>query len=170
MPQASGVVQYINDKNTKVGVTYNVRLEGDDKYYGTYKTNPTAKFKVGDYVEFDYSTKGDFHNVDWKSVEVTENEAVQSSTGASEGVSDKAKAAFDKAAGREAQTRWHAARASAIELARVAAEAGCLDIGTGNKEGKYEALQIFVNAQTLEYFNEGSEVAATGTCPEAYKS
>jgi hypothetical protein len=61
----TGVVQYVNEKDTRVGKTYNIRLEGDEKYYGCYKSRPTVA--EGQVVEFEFSTNGQgFHNIDMK--------------------------------------------------------------------------------------------------------
>lgn len=157
--QASGIVEVIKANNTKAGITYSFAI--GDQWYGTYKTQPT--FVEGDYVEFDYSVKGNFQNADTKTIKVTKGEQAAQ---ASDGAAAPAKA-FKGASNKDAAIQWQSARNAALALAAIAAELGVLDVGAANakKEGKFEALQIWVNAQTVEYFEDSQKVSETGENP-----
>ena len=159
--KAAGIVEKVVHNKTRVGLTHSFAI-GDD-WYGTFKSQPPAE---GDYVEFEYSeNKAGYYDVDMKTLKITEAEVTESA-GASK-ASPNAKAAFNKSSNKDAQMRWQGARKDALALAAIAQEAGALDLGAANgkKEGKYEALQIWVDTQTLQYFKDSTKVNETGENP-----
>lgn len=147
-----GVAAAFKINDTKVGKTYAVCV--DDVWYGLYKTAP--KFQEGDYIECEYTVNKGFNNLDLSTLKVTEGKGpapVKKSAGAA--------ASFAKADVKDASIRWQSARNAAIALAQVAADAGALDLGA-KKDGKYEALQIIVNQQTVEYFEDTEKLRENG--------
>lgn len=163
----TGVVQYVNEKNTRVGTTWNIRIEGDDRYFGCYKTKPNCE--VGQVVEFQFSTNGQgFHNIDMKKgitvleTEVAESDGVQQSAAQTE----RAVAAKAKVDGKGERIAWQSARNTAAALLSVAAQADALPLGA-KKDGKLEALTILFNQLTEELYNDGKVVQETGNSPFA---
>ena len=159
--RAEGIVYKIFDNETRVGTTYQIKIDGDDKYYGTYKTRPDTK--PGDFVKFEFTTKGRFHNVKMDTLEIEACE-VETSAGAAEGApsegATKARASND---GRQMSIVWQHSQEMALRLAQVAQDAGCLDLGA-KKGGQFEALQVWVNASTEEFYGDAM-TAATGVHP-----
>ena len=151
--RAEGILFKVFEKKTKVGyMTYQIKLEDDDKYYGTFKVDPSEaphNVSSGDFLRFDYSTNaGGWHNVEMDTLTV-EAGVTQESTGASA----PAKAAAAKVDGRQSSIMWQSARNAAIELAAVALDADVLDLGT-KKDQNFAALQVWVNQQTSEYYDD----------------
>jgi hypothetical protein len=162
----TGVVQYVNEKDTRVGKTYNIRLEGDDKYYGCYKSRPTVA--EGQVVEFEFSTNGQgFHNIDMKKgIRVLETDVAVSDGVQSEAQTERAVAAKKTSDGKGERIAWQSARNTAAALLAVAASADALPLGA-KKDGKLEALTILFNQLTEELYNDGKFVQDNGTSPFA---
>lgn len=165
----SGVVQYVNEKDTRVGKTYNIRLDGDEVYYGCYKSHPGVV--VGQYVTFECSKNGaGFTNIDMKKgIKVEEATAAPVETATTSDVppaapSGNAAAALKKAANKELKLTWQAARNTAAAVMGVAATADALDLGA-KKAGKFDALLIQFNELTLDMYNDAVKLAETGENP-----
>lgn len=161
---ASGVVGKVNPRNTKVGITYSFTLDGDDRWFGTYKTLPPAE---GAYVEFTFKTNGaGFHNVDEGSVKVTD-----APSGATQEASAKpaAAAAFRGSSNKDANIQWQSARNAAVATMAVMAAADAISLGGGKAEARLEALTIQVNQLTLDYFDQSMEVSSTGEAPADFR-
>lgn len=161
---ACGVVGKVNPRNTKVGITYSFTLDGDDKWFGTYKDMPPAE---GAYVEFTYKTNGaGFHNVDQGSVVVTD-----APSGGTQDASAKpaAKAAFAATSNKDANIQWQSARNAAIATMAAMAQAGAISLGSGKADAKLEAMVVQVNQLTLDYFDQSMEVSGSGEAPEDFR-
>lgn len=171
---AAGIVSYINPREVKTGkdkgkTAYSFALQNQEGWYGTYLQEPPA---VGLYVEFDYTiSAAGFNQVKWDSLEVTEPEETEEeekpkakgkpATGAAK--------AYASAGNRSANINWQSARASAIAVAQVGATAGILDLGAGKKDSKLEALLIYVNRMTLDFYGKAMEVEETGELPADFQ-
>ena len=171
---ASGIIGVIKPRKiTHKGqalTAYSFTLEDrdDDRWFGTWTTPPP---EVGVYAEFEYSVNAaGFNNVDNDTMTVTEPETVGASTGLTAVpatlVSVKAEEAFKKADNKDAKLTWQSARFASIQLLEVAVAAGALDLGTGKKGSKLDALLIQVNRQTVDFFEYSMEVGRTGDAPE----
>jgi len=164
MPEVTGIVERIYDNDTRVGKTYSLLVNGEK--YGTYKTYPPCN--EGDTVAFQFTTKGQYHNIDMKTLSTVTGapQAGQPGNGM-----DRVEAASHAAAapspnGRQASIVWQHSQEMALRFAAIAQEAGALDLGTkGGKEGKLEALDIWVNAKTAGFFDDAITAAETGENP-----
>ena len=168
MPEASGIVYEIGSNNTRVGMTYSIKIDGDDKYYGTYKTVPPCF--AGNFVTFDYSTNGrGYHNADVKTIKVEAAPAAGvagNNLTQAPAASAAAASAHKSADGRQASIVWQHSQEMALRFAAIAQEAGALDLGTkGGKEGKLEALNIWVDAKTVDYFKDATKASAIAGNP-----
>lgn len=203
--KAAGIVGYIRPRKVAAGYTtyaFTFDDRDDERWFGTYKTNPEDKGAVvGAYVEFEYTrSSAGFNNVDLKTLEVFEAEEEESESGEDEeqeedeqeespkppprkkrptekaakagagkgksGGPARAAAAQGAASNKDANIQWQSARNAALHFVEIANQAGALDIGTGKKAAKLEALAIIVNQQTLDFFNASMQVSETGTAPD----
>lgn len=163
----TGIVQYKNEKDTRVGKTWNLRIEGDERYFGCYKSEPQVV--VGQCVTFEFSTNGaGFHNVDMKKgIKIDETTVVASSGAApaeAAAPSEAAVAAVAKSDGKDKKITWQSARNTAAAIMKVAAAEDALDLGA-KKAGKFEALLVQFNQLTLDLYNDAMTVQTTGENP-----
>jgi len=160
---ASGVVGKVNPRNTKVGITYSFTLDGDTKWYGTYKDTPPQE---GQFVEFEYKTNGaGFHNVEMPTLKMT-SPSESTTTAPAPAAATKAWAASSH---KDANIQWQSARNAAVQLAVGALAGGAISLGSGKAEAKLEALMIQVNRLTLDFFDQSMEVGNTGEAPEDFR-
>ena len=82
------------------------------------------------------------------------------------GSSSRATAARAAAGFKDANIQWQSARNAALTFVGIAQEAGVLDLGTGKKGDKLEALDHFVNLKSLDFFTASLEVGETGEAPD----
>lgn len=176
MAKVAGIVSRVNPRNTRVGVTYSFILDGVDGpdgkalWFGTFKSQPPQE---GQYCEFEYTTNSaGFHNVDMKTLVVTESTANDTETAeptSRERVGTPAKKAYGAASNRDANIQWQSARNAAIAFLNVAVPGGAVGLGSGSKEAKLEMLTILTNRLTLEFFDQSMEVSETGDAPEDFR-
>lgn len=189
--RAEGLVGFIKPRKTAKGyTTYAFTFEDrdDDRWFGTYKDDPEELgAEVGAYVTFEYSKSGaGFLNVDTDTLEVIEGEegeeeeeeepeekpkakkkaAKKKAKPAASGSSARASAAKAAAGNKDANIQWQSARNAALTFCALAQEAGVLDLGTGKKGEKLEALDKFVNLKSFDFFTASMEVGQTGEAPD----
>ncbi len=169
--EASGLIGFVKPRKTVKGLTtYSFTFDDrdDDRWFGTYTEEPA---EAGTFVEFEYITNGaGFHNVDNKTMKVVEAEKESDGPAAKETAEPtKAKAAYGKATNRDANINWQSARNASIAVLEVANAAGALDLGTGKKGSKLDALLVFANRLTLDFYNHAMEVNTTGDVPEEFQ-
>ena len=80
-----------------------------------------------------------------------------------------ARNAYAKATNRDANINWQSARNAAIATLEVANAAGALDLGTGKKGSKLDALVIVLNRLTVDFYGQAMEVNASGDVPEDFQ-
>lgn len=191
---AAGVVGFIKPRKTAKGYTtyaFTFDDRDDDRWFGMYKTDPEELgAEVGAYVEFEYTTSGaGFLNVVEDTLEVLEGEEEgeeeeeeeapkprskkkaskkkpASKKKASSGGQARAAAAKNVSSNKDANIQWQSARNAALTFTEIAQAAGILDLGTGKKGEKLEALGIFVNLKTVDFFTASMEVSETGGVPD----
>lgn len=175
MTVAQGRIGFVKDAVLQSGpqagqTTHSFVLEGQDGWFSTYTHTPPPK---GTDVSFEYSQKGNFKNVDVKTLKVLDNtnplgKEPDAASSVTEAVMPGATAPSVRFAAthRDANINWQSARNAAIAMAQVAADAGILDVGTGAKASKLEALQIYIDQLTRNFFAEAMEVNKHGDVPE----
>lgn len=164
---ASGIIGYVKSRKTAKGLTtYSFTFDDreDERWFGMYTTEPS---EVGTFVEFEYVTNSaGFHNVDNKTLVVTEKEEAKEAPAQEKAAPSKAASAYKGAGNKDANIQWQSARNAAVSLLDVANSAGALDLGTGKKGSKLDALLIQVNRLSVDFFEKSMEVARTGDVPE----
>jgi hypothetical protein len=148
--QASGIIERVKPRQIAGGKTaYSFLI--NDVWYGTYTNEPPAE---GSAVEFEYAVnKAGFNNVDYKTLKVTEAASAATASAPAPGT---ARANFNN---KDANIQWQSARNAAVPMIIGAVQAGVI------KADSLEALQILVNAQTVDFFDASMEVGVTGTTP-----
>ncbi len=172
--KAEGIIGFVKPRKTAKGLTtYSFTLDDrdDERWFGTYTQEPPD---VGVYVEFEYVTNGaGFNNVDNDTLKATENPdadvPAEVEGGAPAAKSGGASKAYSGAVKKDACIQWQAARNSAIAILGIAAAAGALDLGTGKKGSKLDALFVQVSRLTVDYFGHTQEVSETGEVPEDFR-
>ncbi len=193
--KAEGLVGFVKPRKTAKGYTtyaFTFDDRDDDRWFGTYKTDPEELgIEVGAYVKFEYTKSGaGFLNVDTATVEVIEVDEEEgeeeeadeeeqeeeerpaprskkkaakkkASTSSARASAAKAAAGF-----KDANIQWQSARNAALQFCAIAQEAGVLDLGTGKKAEKLEALDKFVNLKSLDFFTASMEVGVSGEAPD----
>lgn len=140
----TGVVEKIWANQTKVGTTYAIVVDG--KRHGLYKTKPPCS--EGDYISFESEQKGDFWNVDPKSIKKAEG-------GPAKAAPTQASPSYaTKQDDRQDSIIYQSSRKDAIHFLEVAVAAGVVDLGNKTAGKKIEALNLFVDKQTQRYFED----------------
>jgi hypothetical protein len=175
--EASGLIGFVKPRKTAKGLTtYSFTLDDrdDERWFGTYDKEPA---EAGTYVTFEYVTNAaGFNNVDNKTMKVTQegpatpdfDDDIPDSV-AGKPAPAKAAAAYGKATNRDANINWQSARNASTALLDVANAAGALDLGTGKKGSKLDALVVIHNRLTLDLYNHAMEVNATGEVPADFQ-
>jgi len=169
--EAEGLIGFIKPRQVAGGyTTYSFTFDDreDGRWFGTYKLEPP---EVGTYVKFEYTTNSaGFHNVENKTLTTVEKEGAPAADDAPvTGRLAKTQGAYKGATNRDANINWQSARNAAIALCQVASDAGALDLGTGKKDSKIEALLLIANRLTVDYFDQAMEVNNTGERPEEFR-
>lgn len=141
MAKISGVVQEVQQYDTKVGKMWNVVVGGEK--YGNGKYEPRCA--AGDVIEFEVSYNGNYKNVAPKTLVVTGKsaETPKPSTAPSSG------GGFDA---RQDVISRQAALNSALEFVGLMASSGMLPIAASAKAGaKIEALEALVRKYTADF-------------------
>ena len=155
MPEATGVVQDVQQYPTKIGPMYNVIL-GDGRY-GVGKENPGDL--AGKTVTFNYVEKGQYKNVMGKITVLASGEAKVVTGNAAKAVAGAAGAAeYITDSQKQKVISRQAARNSAIAAVGVLHAAGALPAVT--KTAKLSDVILgFIDKLTEEYF----QYSMTGT-------
>ena len=141
---------------------YSIKLEGDDKYYGCYTTQPNCK--AGDMVELEYKQNGNYANADTKTLRVTgSGSAPQQSGGGTAKVNSRDKYwedkdAYDKQV-RQPLICYQSATNSAVQIACAALDKDILALGQ-KKGDKLENFTKIVNKLRDEIYTSYETAAA----------
>lgn len=151
MSMVTGQVKAISQR----GNAFNIRV--DDDWYG-YGFNKPA-FNKGDTISFDFQQRGNFKNVDAKTVQVGASAPAQQAAPASGG-SAPAKSGRDFGANQVA-IQYQASRNSAIALVSAALAAGEVTLPT-KKGDRLDALLALVDDLTDQYHAKTDQVVKAG--------
>lgn len=155
MSTISGVVEKTHTHNTKVGKTYTFAI-GDD-WYSTFKTSLVDE---GDYVEFEFTSKGGFNNVVNDTLKKLDPDTAPAEK--KEAVADAKKAYSNK----DLAIRWQYACKLAGVQTGVLSEQDVLDLGNGKKGEKVEAYLVVFDQLAVRNFQRVNEVFESGDLPE----
>ncbi len=149
-----GKVLQVKEKEFKGKTYYNAKLD-DNVWYGC---GPKA-LKVGDYIEFDVESNGDFKNA--KNIKVVEAPVANVKSAPASGATDWA--------AKDRSISWQAARNSANALLAVGAQAGYQDFPASFSELVKRSDEL-----TLKFFQSsqnpgGTSAAVAGSKPPAPK-
>lgn len=158
MSLVKGVVQAISEKAGPRGPASNIKV--DDTWYGCgFVAASSLPCKKGDTVSFTFTERGQYKNVDMKSMQVTPAAAAQASSGGGGG-GDKRnwdeKNRLDEE--RQRAISFQSCRNSAIEVTKllVQLEAITLPKTKGDVEG---ALVGYIDDLTNKYYDDTVAVA-----------
>lgn len=149
MPKASGVVEIVAPK----GKAINAKIGG--VWYGCGFVS-SVPFVAGDNISFDYTERGDYKNLDPKTVQKQAPSAAQAPAPA-------ARPAYNQPANDERQRAitFQASRNAAIETAALAQAAGVLNLGA-QKNKQLDNLFGFIDDLTRRYYLETEDAAKNG--------
>ena len=168
--QITGTVEVVNSKEGQYGTMWSVKVNGD--WYGVGKYQP--KCREGDTVTFDFTFKGNYKNMDTKTLKVTSGDAgaaIKSTApasvgGGSAGYVDNRQEVISK----------QAALNSAIAFMQLLHAEGGIPLAATVKGGKREgALRELLQQYTCEFYEQATgkklvlvpvKVAPGGTEPE----
>lgn len=162
MPQHTGEVGVVYSKAGKFGgMMYSIKTENSDIWFSCGNSAPTyadgSEVQKGDVVTIDFSVNG-------KGRSVVESVALVAGAAGGNGTADTsvpaASGSVATGGARQDKIAWQAARNSAIELLKIQQLEGILDIGSGAKGKKAEALGIQLNKLTLEFYQDTQRVGA----------
>ena len=164
MSKASGIVARIGEREGKYGPMYSIVLEGDETWYGTKSTRPACK--VGDAVDFNFSVNPrGYSDADAGSVTVLEV--------APEVAAPVEVALSTPTAGRVAHDRkqsvivYQSSRKDALTLLQLAETLDIIDLPKkGTVADKFNAVRIFVDEATADYYTAAMDVYETGGLPD----
>ncbi len=171
MGQVTGTVYKIFENQLKSGrdsgkTSFSIKLEGDDTYYGTYINRPSCA--AGDNVAFEAVTKGNFTNVDIKTLRVTGGSPQQSSApntnkpagGAGGGRDEywKNKEAYDKEV-TQPHLNYRSATMAAIDIGRVALEKDIIPLGS-KKADKFDIFMELIRKTRNEIYLDYEDAAS----------
>lgn len=156
MSKASGIVGVVSERAGKYGPMYSIKLEGDESWYGTKSTKPNVN--QGDAVEFNFSNNArGYPDVDLSSIVVLDAAAAATvASAAPAATATEGRKAFDR---KQAVIVYQNAGNRALELIKLANEVGVLDLPSkGTKADKYNALRVFLDMATNDYYYEAMAV------------
>ena len=135
------------------GKATNIQVDG--QWYGCgFGTTPDKlNFKEGDTIQFTYQQKGDFKNIDLKSVQVQAGVPKPAASGGYQ-----VRQSDDS---RQRAITWQASRNAAIEVAKLAKELDILPLGTKKNE-QLQNLQSFIHDLSVEFFTETENIGKNG--------
>lgn len=164
MPRASGLVGVVKERPGKYGPMYSIKLENDDTWYGCKGNKPDCK--EGDTVAFNFSVNSrGYSDADVGSLELLESGPDAPQAAAPDVQAPTAgRVSFDK---KQAVIVYQSSRKDALDLIRLAAEQELLDLPKkGTVADKFNALRIFIDEATADYYTAAMEVYSTGELPE----
>lgn len=157
MSVANGVVQYVSEKPGPRGPATNIKV--NEVWYGCgFVAANSLPFKKGDLVSFSYSERGQFKNIDMKTVQVTP--AATPAAAAASGGGGKRdwdeKNRLDEE--RQRAISYQSCRNSAIEVTKllIQLEALTLPKAKADVEG---ALVGYIDDLTNKYYDDTTAVA-----------
>lgn len=140
MSKANGVVERIVEKQLSNGkTTYSVLI--DNVWYGLYTTKPV--FKQGDCVEFEYEEKGNFNNVNTKTIKLVAKTAPATQTPARAYVKDES---------TQNSIVYQNARSHAVQMLDILTKAGIIDVGTKAKGKQIEVMLTYLDGLTKRFY------------------
>lgn len=171
MSNVAGVVEVI--KSQASGRATSAKI-GGEWYSNGFVTEGNLPYKIGQRIEFQFTEKNGFKNVDLKSVKVQEERAAGAAQAAAPqakvdyAARDARKEALD--AQRQRSIQLQASRNSAIHVAEIAMQHGLLNVGAKKGEA-LDHLLNFIDDLAARYSAQTSEAANGGAQdPQAEKS
>lgn len=142
----TGVVKKIDSRTGAYGTMYNVQV--DNQWYGFGKYAP--KFKEGDTISFESTQKGNFKNIDPKTVELaTAAPKAASVSSPAVGKDDYWKDKEQRDIATQRSIQLQASRNSAIALVVPLAAAGLITLPA---KDKFTAVKALVSELTDEFY------------------
>lgn len=163
MSKASGVVGVVGERAGKFGPMYSIKLENDEAWYGTKSKKPQCS--VGDTVEFNFHVNArGYPDADLESlttIEAGPDDPIPSSVpGGDVATPTEGRKAFDR---KQAVIVYQSSRKDAIQFLKLAMDAGVIDLpAKGTKADKFQALRIFQEELSADYWTTAMGVFATG--------
>ncbi len=163
----SGVVELVNSKEGQYGMMWSVKVNGE--WFGAGKFEPRCA--RGDNVTFDFTFKGNYKNMDTKTLKVVSGAGASRdpSTGAA-GATRPAAATTPYVDNRQEVISKQAALNSAIAWMNLLHAEGGIPIPATIKTGKREgALRELLNQYTSEFYEQatGKPLVIAGTTKTA---
>lgn len=158
----TGVVKKIDSRSGAFGTMYNAQVDGT--WYGLGSKAPS--FKEGDTIAFDFTQKGNFKNIDPKTVDVVPVASASgktSSATASGSKDDYWAAKEQRDVGVQRAIQLQASRNSAIALVAPLAAAGLITLPA---KDKFSAVKALVQELTDEYYLQTQEAVEGNYVPE----
>lgn len=141
----SGKIQYLNEKDTQYGKSYNIKVDGST-YYLKGKFPPRG-IDAGDFVEFEYETKGNYMTVSQGTLRKTEASTAPPTDAPAKQEAFKTASSYGD---RQDVISKQWALNAALELVKFAAEQGTLPVPAKKNEGfGYLKTIWFQEAATL---------------------
>jgi len=166
MEQAKGVVETVRTNNAGY---YNIKVGGE--WYGAGKVRPNVN--DGDYISFVFTRRGQYMNLDPKSIEVQQGtvqaapsvRGVASSAGGG-GRNDYWEKKAEKDENVQASINWQAARNSAIAACTAMVEHGIVSLPAA-KAKKFDVFMALVDDVTARYFADTAYVFENKEPPDS---
>jgi hypothetical protein len=140
---------------------WSLKLEGDDTWYGTKSVRPNVT--EGDVVEFSWANnKRGYPDADLGTLVTLEGAAAEAAPAAAKEAIADGRKAYDR---KQAVIVYQSSRKDALQLMEVASRMELIDLPKkGTVAEKYQALRLFVDLATNDFYYEAMEVFA-GTEP-----
>ena len=152
--QVSGIVQVVSAKDGQYGKMYSVKVNGD--WYGAGKFAP--KCKEGDEVTFEFTYKGNYKNMEPRTLQVKAGNPASSGVPASAaGRSAGAGASSGSWDSRQETISRQAALNSAVSWMNFLHAEGAIPLPATAKGAKREgALRELLNQYTMEFYEQAT--------------
>jgi hypothetical protein len=158
MPKATGQVAVVNGRDGKFGKMWSLKLEGDETWYGTKSIRPDCT--EGDVVEFSWAkNKRGYPDADLSTLVKLEGAAAEVPLAAASGGGGEVAAGRNAYDRKQAVIVYQSSRKDALELIKAAIAAEIVDFpAKGTKAEKYQALRMFVDMATNDFYYDAMAV------------
>ena len=160
MAQITGIIEKVWENQTSAGTTYAYVV--DNTRYGSYKTK--LNVQEGDNVTFSATQKGNFWNIDTKTVKKLAAPAGNTSNAAAPEA--KSWGGGKRDASVQDAINYQSARKDALQLLDILATAQVIDFGKATKAKAFETALAYVDKLTVRFFEDTKALGHKAAEPE----
>ena len=164
MATITGIIEKVWENQTSAGTTYAYVV--DNTRYGSYKTK--LNVQEGDNVTFSATQKGNFWNIDTKTVKKLAASAASPAGNTSNAAAPEAKSWSGGKRDTNVQDaiNYQSARKDALQLLDILASNQVIDFGKATKAKAFETALAYVDKLTVRFFEDTKALGHKAAEPE----